>query len=172
MAGTRRHGSTLSFAIGAVRSVPEVLQVARSIRSLSDDLQADVVHSNGFRSHVLAPLLRPGGPPQLWSLRDVAPGPLPRAALRISSMAVDAIVANSTASAAQLAGRPGVVVIPNAVSTSPALPDQASARAKLGLPSDRTVIAVIAPTCIRQRGIISRSKHSIVGDPASRPIIA
>jgi glycosyltransferase involved in cell wall biosynthesis len=171
LARTRRHGSALSFAIGAVRSVPEVLHVARSIRSLAGDLQADVVHSNGFRSHILAPLLRPGGPPQLWSLRDVAPVPLPRAALRVSSLAVDAIVANSRATAAQVAGRPGVVVIPNPVSTFPALPDQASARAALGLPLDRTIIAVIAhlhPT----KGHHVAIEALECWDPASRPVIA
>ena len=144
LARVRRHSSPLSFMREAAASAPEAVRVAQRIRRLARDLEADIVHSNGFRSHVLAPLIRPGGPPNVWSLRDVAPVPLPRAALRLSSRAVAAIAANSGATAVQLAGRRNVEVVPNPVADFGTLPDRRDARARLGLPADRPILAVVA----------------------------
>lgn len=140
----RMHSSSLSFLLHVGESAPDVVRVALRIRRLARELRPDIIHSNGFRSHVLAPLLRPGGPPHVWSVRDVAAGPMPRAALRLSSRAAAAIAVNSAATAVQLAGRPGVQVIHNPIAGFGSLPDRLGARVTLGLPADRPVIAIIA----------------------------
>lgn len=142
-AGTR-HGSTLGMAVEALASAPRVTASGGEIRRLSRRLHADVVHSNGFRTHVLAPLLRVGGPPQVWSLRDRAPRPAQRAVLAAASRWADAVAATSAFTAAQLHGGARMVeVIANPVEIG-AVPDRAIARRALGLPERGVVVAVVA----------------------------
>ena len=139
-----RHGTTLSFATGAALSVPTVAGLASSIRRDAHELSIDIVHSNGFRTHLLAPLLRRRGLRQVWSLRDRAPRRSQRLALGGASAAVDAVVANSRFTAQQLPWRRSrVEVVPNPIEAVP-IPARGDARAKLGLPPDRKVVAVVA----------------------------
>ncbi|MDQ3897241.1 MAG: glycosyltransferase family 4 protein [Actinomycetota bacterium] len=140
----RRHGTATSFIAGAARSAPTVLRLASLVRDDAVQLQADIVHSNGFRTHLLAPLLRRGHLRQVWSLRDRAPRRSQRAVLAAASVAVDAVVANSGFTARQLTWRRGLVhVVPNPVAAGRARP-RSAARVKLGLPEDRKIVAVVA----------------------------
>lgn len=140
----RRHGTGLSFAVGAARSAPAIARLAYLIRHEARELGVEIVHSNGFRTHLLAPLLYRGGPRQVWSLRDRAPRRSQRAALAVASLAVDAVVANSDFTAEQLAWRRGFVdVVPNPICVG-AVPGRDQARLALGLPLDRPVVAVVA----------------------------
>lgn len=121
---------------------PDLARTVGSIRKMIDRARPDVVHSNGFRSHVLSPLLRTGPTPIVWSLRDRAPSRWQRQVLRQASRSAAAVAANSTFTAAQL-HHPSVRVIANPIEAA-AVPDKSTARAHLGLPADRHVIAVLA----------------------------
>lgn len=137
----RRYGSSAAFAVGAVRSVPALAVLAAAIRRDARRWQADIVHSNGLRSHVLAPLLGRERP-HVWSLLDhVPPGPT-RSALQLASRATAAVVANSRFTAQQLRRRL-VEVVPDPVEPEPT-PTRASARDVLGLPPGETIVMVVA----------------------------
>lgn len=139
----RRHGTWLAFVAGMARSVPAVARLVRLVRHDARDFRVDIIHSNGFRTHLLAPLLRGGGWRVVWSLRDRAPRRPQRVALAVASVAAHAVVANSRFTAQQLSDRRRVDVVPNPVRAEALVPRD-DARARLGLPADRAVVAVVA----------------------------
>ena len=140
----RRHGTALSFAAGIVQSVPAVAGLAARLRRDARELDIDIVHSNGFRTHLLSPLLRGGRCRMIWALRDRAPRLSQRVALALASLTTHAVVANSRFTAEQLlwARRP-IDVVPNPVRADAAVPRD-EARAALGLPAARPVVAVVS----------------------------
>jgi glycosyltransferase involved in cell wall biosynthesis len=140
----RRHGTALSFVAGVVQSVPAVARLAALLRRDARELHIDIVHSNGFRTHLLTPLLRGGGRHMVWALRDRAPRRSQRVALALASLATHAVAANSRFTAQQLSwARKPVDVVPNPVRADAAVPRH-EARAALGLPADRAIVAVVS----------------------------
>ena len=137
-----RHANLGRFVTGAVAAAPRIAGIVRGLRRAIDSTQPDVIHSNGFRSHVLSPALAPGSPPIVWSLRDRAPRQLHRSLLKATSHAAAAIVANSEFTAAQM--KHGAMhVVANPVSPVETV-DRATARAALGIDAHRHVVAVLA----------------------------
>lgn len=140
----RRHGTALSFVAGIVRSAPAVARLAARLRRDARELDIDIVHSNGFRTHLLTPLLRGGRRRMVWALRDRAPRRSQRVGLVLASLATHAVVANSRFTAQQLSwARRPVDVVPNPVRADAAVPRH-DARAALSLPADRPVVAVVS----------------------------
>jgi len=137
-----RHASSARFVHGAVKALPQIGSIVRNLQRVIASSEPDILHSNGFRSHLLTPLLAPGAPPIVWSLRDLAPHRLHRMLLRASSMRAAAVIANSEFTAAQ-STHPLVHVVANAVTAIPKR-DRRQARRRLGLPADRHVVSVLA----------------------------
>ena len=139
-----RHGSTAQFVRGAVSAAPAVLRIGMDLRRLATRHGIDVIHSNGYRSHLLSPILAPGGPPIVWSLRDRAPRSLHQRLLRASSLGVGPIVANSKFTAEQFSdSRTPVHVIANPVA-KPEATGGGGPIMQAAIPANRHVVAVIA----------------------------
>lgn len=143
LGGVRRHGSAADLIRGASRTLGPAVSAARAIRSQARSFAADLIHTNGLRAHLLTPLLARASP-VVWSLRERPPGALARAMVRAAARAAVAITAPSLFAAELASGcRRPVYVIPNPV--EPAAPaDRRVARASLGLPAGRPVVAVLA----------------------------
>lgn len=137
-----RHASVGRFVTGAAAAAPRVARIARDLRQIIASSTPDIIHSNGFRSHLLTPVLAPGSPPVVWSLRDRAPRRLHRSLLSGAAHGAAAVIANSSFTAAQMShGRMRVVANP----VSPVMTvDTTTARASLGIDTDRHVVAVLA----------------------------
>ena len=141
-AGTR-HGSNLRFVTRGAAILPEAVSTANAIARVAHHARADVVHSNGFRTHILAPVLRSHGLRVSWSLRDFAPRPIQRRLLRSASSFAHLVLANSEFTASQLGLRHrGVRVVGNPVELK-ALPSRVVARETLPVRSDGRVVAVV-----------------------------
>ncbi|MCP3934110.1 MAG: glycosyltransferase family 4 protein [Actinomycetia bacterium] len=137
-----RHGGAAPFIAGATRAAPAIAGVVKALRKIVLRTSPDVVHSNGFRSHVLSPLFVPRSIPIVWSLRDRAPHQLHRSLLRATSRSVASIIANSPFTADQLR-HPAMTVVANPIAEVQTVPTN-EARARLGLPDDRHIVAVLA----------------------------
>jgi glycosyltransferase involved in cell wall biosynthesis len=88
--GVAARGAALLGAAGAVT------MYTRQLRALLRELGADVIHSNGFKLHVLAARARPRGTPLVWHIHEyVTPRRLTRTLLRQSAGRAVAAVANS-----------------------------------------------------------------------------
>ena len=143
LSGGTRHGSALRFVTQGVAVVPTAIAAASVVSDIAKRFRADVVHSNGFRTHILAPLLRPKVHAVSWSLRDFAPHPVQRRLLRLCSRAAHIVLANSEFTAQQLPdGHRGVHIVGNPV-TLQALPDRIATRAALNVAHNERVVAVI-----------------------------
>lgn len=141
LAGVRRHGTALAFAMSSARSVPALVGIVRRLRALVARERPDLIHTNGFRAHMTSPLV---GYRQVWSLRDVAPRPVQRRVLRVAARSVSGVAANSEFTAAQMHGTGRLVeVVYNPVEEM-LLPSRESARSRLSLPAGRPVVAVVA----------------------------
>lgn len=143
LARASRHATSVGFLAGAARAAPAALRTARRLRRLIREEQPDVVHSNGFRAHVLTPLLH-GPAPVVWSQRDATTSDLQRRLLQASATAAAAVLTNSAFTAAALGHvRTRVKVVGNPVVLG-TLPARSTARFELSLPADRPVVAVAA----------------------------
>ncbi len=141
-AGTR-HGGRLEFVTRAATVAPAAKAATRAIVSEARHFRADVVHSNGFRTHVLAPLIRAQGINTSWSLRDFAPRALQQRILRGAARGTSLILANSEFTASQIyRGHPRVRVVGNPVVLE-TLPNRADAREALGLTPGQRAVAVV-----------------------------
>ena len=131
-AAAAERGSALSLlprALGAARGVAGY--AARLHRALAE-ARPDVVHSNGYKMHVLGAWAGPRGTPLLWHLHDfVTPRPVMSRLLRAHLRGCAAAVANSRAVAddARAACGPGlpVRVVHNAVDLEAYAPGGAAA---------------------------------------------
>jgi glycosyltransferase involved in cell wall biosynthesis len=95
--GVAERGAALLGAAGAVTTY------GRRLRALLRDLEADVIHSNGFKLHVIAARARPRGTPLVWHIHEyVTPRRLTTTLLRQSAGRVSAAVANSQSVARDL----------------------------------------------------------------------
>jgi glycosyltransferase involved in cell wall biosynthesis len=76
---------------------------SRRLRKLLDALRPDVVHTNGFKVHILGARAAPPGTPVVWHVHEyVGARPISRALLRRSVRHVAAIVTNSRSVAADV----------------------------------------------------------------------
>jgi len=137
-----RHRGIAAFASGALRALPTIAGVARQIRAAARTHNVDLIHSNGFRSHILTPLYA-GSTPVIWSLRDHAPRALHRRLLALASTRADAVLANSAFTAGQLHRHPRVRVVANPVAARE-LPGRSEARRSLGIEDRAVVLALLA----------------------------
>lgn len=140
----RRHGSLAGFLHGAVQSLPEAATTAATLRGLAGSFGADLIHTNGLRSHLLSPLLTRAGHKLVWTLRERPPAQLARWLTRRAARSTAAIVAPSSFAANLVSrSRRPVYVIPNPVEKLTAL-DRKTCRKTLDLPQDRLIATVVA----------------------------
>ena len=143
LVGGTRHGSSATFFARGVSVLPNAWTAARAVAEVAEQTRADVVHSNGFRTHILAPMLRTMGCTVTWSLRDFAPHPMQRRLLKASSVAVARVLANSKFTASQIPSwHRGVRVVGNPVVLR-SMPSRASARENLDMSEHARIVAVI-----------------------------
>lgn len=144
LSGARRHGSLLAFLQGSFRALPEAAATASAVRAFASSFEADVIHTNGLRAHVLTPLLAGGDRKVVWTLRERPPGNLGPWLTRSAARFATAVVAPSRFAAELVSrSRRPIYVIPNPVEPSPTL-DTGDCRRRLGLPLHRPVVAVVA----------------------------
>lgn len=94
----------LATVRAAFASVGATLAYARRLRILIRNIQPAVIHSNGFKTHVLSSLVRPRRASLIWHMHDYAGArPVVRRLLRPLQSRCDAAVANSKSVAADLA---------------------------------------------------------------------
>jgi glycosyltransferase involved in cell wall biosynthesis len=133
-AGRRRSALVARLALAAA----SIARYQRAMQRALDELRADVIHSNGFKTHVVAARLR-RRPALLWHLHEfVGQRPLTRRLLARYARRADAIVANSRSVADDVAGVTGraACTIYNGVDLESFAPDGPSADldAAAGLP--------------------------------------
>ena len=117
--GGARRSASLPRLAGALPAGPGyVRRLRRAVRAL----EPDVLHTNGFKMHVLGLWARPRGVPVVWHVHDfVARRPLMSRLLRLHARGCAAVVANSHAVAEDVRGvagkrvRGGVHAVHNAV---------------------------------------------------------
>jgi glycosyltransferase involved in cell wall biosynthesis len=82
--------------------VPSIAYLGRLRRTLAR-FAPDLIHSNGFKMHVLAAWARPAGCPLIWHIRDyVSARPLMSRLIRANANRCTAAIANSTSVAEDL----------------------------------------------------------------------
>ena len=95
--------SRWSLIAGLLRAAPATLGYVRKLRRLLRELQPDVIHSNGFKMHVLAVWARPRRVPIIWHIHDyVSARPLMARLLRRYEKSCALAVANSKSVAADV----------------------------------------------------------------------
>lgn len=118
------------------------LTLSKRVKSIRDHLRQfhpDVIHTNGTRAGVLAPVLR--SVPLVMGVRDVAQSPLNRSVLRFSARSAAAVMTNSPFVARAYGfDESHTVAIDNPV-PPPTPRDRSEARAKLGIPDSVFVVA-------------------------------
>lgn len=141
---SQRHGSTCSFLSGALLMLPRGIEVASEIRAIGTAFEADVIHSNGLRTHVLTPLM--GRFPVVWSLRERPPKKFLQLLVKETSRWAAAVIAPSYFASELVVGcRCPTYVISNPIEPSdPSYSEVNEARRKLGLPLDRQIVGVVA----------------------------
>lgn len=88
---------------GLVTALPGVLRYRRELRELLAREEADIVHSNNFKMHVLSAMARPRGPRLVWHMHDyVRPRRMMRRLVARYSPAVSSFIAISQSIAADV----------------------------------------------------------------------
>jgi glycosyltransferase involved in cell wall biosynthesis len=121
-AALARRGASLIVAAGSVTSYQ------RRLTALLAEIGTDLVHSNGFKLHLLGARATPAGTPLVWHVHEyVSPRPMTRALLTRHASRASALVANSYSVAADLTSvfgdRAPVSTIYNAVDLEAFTPD-------------------------------------------------
>ena len=95
--------SRLSLAVELLTASPAVLAYARRLRRAINDFAPDIVHSNGFKMHLLGLRAKPRCVPIIWHIHDyVSARPLMASLLRHCSSQCALAVANSRSVAADV----------------------------------------------------------------------
>jgi glycosyltransferase involved in cell wall biosynthesis len=147
LGGANRHQGGLQFALGALATGPSAIKAIRNIRRVAKENDVDIIHSNGFRTHVLTPFLKhinKQGPKIIWSVRDFAPSRHQQRLLRTCARAANAIAANSNFTASQFNGMSLPVRSVGNPVTIGELPSRQQARTALRVDIDRKVAAIIS----------------------------
>ena len=110
----------LARGAGLLTAATGLRGYTRRLRALLEELSPDVIHSNGFKFHVLAARAKPAPPRLLWHIHEyVATRPLSRALLRQYRHEAALVVANSKSVAMDLVHALGtgtpIQVVHNAV---------------------------------------------------------
>jgi glycosyltransferase involved in cell wall biosynthesis len=113
-------GNRGSAGVRLVRAAMDLPSYERDMRAALDSIAPDIVHSNGFKAHVVAARTRDASRALVWHMHEyVAARPVTRSLLRRYADRCDAIVANSGSVAADvrrgIAGGADVRTIYNAV---------------------------------------------------------
>lgn len=153
-AARRRSALGARLALAAV----SIVRYQGAMQRALDDLRPDVIHSNGFKTHVVAARLR-RRPALLWHLHEfVGQRPLTKRLLARYARRADAIIANSRSVADDVAGVTGreASTIYNGVDLDAFSPEGPSADldAAAGLPPapDGTVRVGLVATFSRWKG--------------------
>ncbi|MBC8030767.1 MAG: glycosyltransferase family 4 protein [Pyrinomonadaceae bacterium] len=95
--------SRWSLLIEMLRAAPAVLSYSSRLRRIIRELAPDVIHSNGFKMHVLGLWAKPAGVPIIWHIHDyVSARPLMTRLLRHYAKRAALAVANSSSVAADV----------------------------------------------------------------------
>jgi glycosyltransferase involved in cell wall biosynthesis len=95
--------SKIAFLVKAVRSLPALWRYWRILKSTLQELNPDLVHSNGFKMHVLGAWAKPNRTPLIWHIHDyVSRRPLMRRILKLCRSKHAAIICNSRSVAADV----------------------------------------------------------------------
>lgn len=139
---TARYEGAAGIFMSAASAVPGLWPAIRQIRAEAQGFDADIVHSNGGRAHVLAPFVR-GRWSTVATLHDLPQTGLERAIMSVALRRVDGVLANSPMVARHYGAGVGCRVVDNAVPT-PTARDRAEARSRFGLPAEAFVIASLS----------------------------
>lgn len=78
------------------KATPGTIRYASSLRRMLKELQPDIVHTNGFKMHVLGVWAHPANTPVIWHVRDyVSTRPLMKRLLRMHAGRCAAAIGNS-----------------------------------------------------------------------------
>ena len=124
----RAGGSPIRALLGSARGSLSLPGYQRALRVALDRVTPDLIHSNGFKMHLVSALVRAGSEALVWHMHDYAGRrPLSRALVRRLAARCDAIVANSASVAADtealVRGAARVHIVPNAVNLARFRPD-------------------------------------------------
>jgi len=116
----QRHAGLARRSAALVSAAASASAYQRALGALVSEIAPDVIHTNGFKLHVLGTRAAPAGVPIVWHIHEyVAARPLSRRLLRHHASRVSTIVGNSRSVAddvsAAVAARAPVVPIYNAV---------------------------------------------------------
>lgn len=85
-----------SLAANLISNSPSILLYRSQLRSLLRDLKPDLVHTNGFKMHVLGALAKPQSTALVWHIHDyISSRAVMARIMRRFSRRADAIIANS-----------------------------------------------------------------------------
>jgi glycosyltransferase involved in cell wall biosynthesis len=94
----------LRAVLSLIRVIPLAASYALRMRAAIRRFRPDVLHSNGFKMHVLACWSKPSKLPLVWHIHDfVSTRPVMSVLLRLHASACDAVIANSDGVAADVA---------------------------------------------------------------------
>ncbi len=95
--GDSRAANRITLFSGLVRAMPAVRLYRQRLRELLHDFQPHVIHSNGFKMHLLGAMVRPAPTKLVWHIHDyVSPRPVMARLLRLYAKETHAIITNST----------------------------------------------------------------------------
>lgn len=98
-----RHRNPLSLSFELFLAAPQAFAYVRKLRSVIREFAPDVIHSNGFKMHVLGLWAKPRGAPIIWHVHDyVSSRPLMSRLLRRYSTRCVLALANSRSVAADM----------------------------------------------------------------------
>ena len=85
-----------NLAARILSNSPSILHYRSQLRSVLRDLMPDVIHTNGFKMHVLGALAKPNGSALVWHIHDyISSRSVMAKVIKRLSRRVDAIIANS-----------------------------------------------------------------------------
>ena len=94
--GDSGFSSRAALATRMISTTPSVLRYRAQLRSLLNRIKPDLIHSNGFKMHVLGALAKPLGSALVWHIHDyISSRPVMAQVMRRLSARPDAIIANS-----------------------------------------------------------------------------
>jgi glycosyltransferase involved in cell wall biosynthesis len=95
--------SKIVFVVKALRSLPALWKYLRILKSTLQELKPDLMHSNGFKMHVLGAWAKPNRTPLIWHIHDyVSRRPLMSRILKLCQTKHAAIICNSRSVAADV----------------------------------------------------------------------
>ncbi len=94
--GDSGESSRAALALQMLRTTPAVLRYRKQLRAYLSQLRPEIIHTNGFKMHVLGALAKPPGSALIWHIHDyVSPRALMARLLRRMAKRADAIITNS-----------------------------------------------------------------------------